>query len=136
MKGTPQTQESFISKGLFICLLYIFFILSGYFEEKQYNTQYFSSQHNTTFKMKHPSLSIFIVSIFSSIISYIGYSLTKHNIKHKGTSPFNKMDKPLIGMYSILSKYSAEYSIQYVDYIIKVIGKSCKSASSKLYKIY
>lgn len=125
-------HESWIIKPLLITALYTFFILSGLLEEKQYKKQYPSKAGNGSFiKLKHPSVSIFIVSIVTSIISTIGYLMTKHNIKHNEVTPFTSFDKSLLGIYYIIAKYSAESSIQYVDFIIKVIGKSCKSASSK-----
>lgn len=132
---TEKTKhESWIIKPLLITALYAFFILSGLLEEKQYKKQYPSKTGNgSSIQLRHPAVSIFMVSIVTSIISTIGYLMTKHNIKHNEVTPFSSFDRPLLGIYYIVAKYSAESSIQYVDFIIKVIGKSCKSASSKIY---
>ena len=105
-------------------------------EEKQYKTKDPSPNSPSSFvQLKHPTISIFMVSIVTSIISVIGYYLNKKQVKHPEEAPFHSMDRPLLGLYYILSKYSSEYSIQYVDYIIKVIGTSCKSASSNYHII-
>lgn len=132
IKEENQKSDSPFVKAILIILLYLFFILSGIQEEKQYKTKYPSPNSSSSFvQLKHPTISIFMVSIVTSIISVIGYYVNKKQVKHPEEAPFHSMDRPLLGLYYILSKYSSEYSIQYVDYIIKVIGKSCKSASSK-----
>lgn len=135
IKEDNQKSDSPIIKAILILLLYLLFILSGIQEEKQYKTKYPSPNSSSSYvQLKHPTISIFMVSIVTSIISIVGYSIAKKQIKHPEEAPFHSMDRPLLGIYYIFSKYSSEYSIQYVDYIIKVIGKSCKSASSK--KLY
>ena len=62
-------------------------------------------------------------------MAFIGYSFSKRRIKEIGESPISLIDKLLIGFYYIGSKYWADSSLNYLDYIIKVVGKSCKSAS-------
>ena len=39
------------------------------------------------------------------------------------------LDKILIGIYNFGSRDLSDSSLNYLDYIIKVVGKSCKSAS-------
>lgn len=53
------------------------------------------------------------------------------NFRGKSTkSPFHGNDKLLLGSYYMGSRFSAECSLRYLDFISKIIGKSCKSASS------
>lgn len=41
-------------------------------------------------------------------------------------------DKFILGIYNLISRVCAEKSLKYVDFIMKIIGKSCKSGASKL----
>ncbi len=40
-------------------------------------------------------------------------------------------DKVILGFYNLVSRVCAENSLKYVDFIMKIIGKSCKSGASK-----
>lgn len=130
--GNPKNggKSESIQKIIMIALLYFFFVLSGIFEEKLFKNNYkVSGNPNKTTKLKDPFFSLFSVSLVSSVISVIGYTLSKGYIKNKGASPISNIDVPVLGGYYMAAKYSAEYSMQYVDYLMKVIIKSCKSAS-------
>jgi len=51
--------------------------------------------------------------------------------KQPKATPFKISDKILLGSYYMLIRLAGDYSLQYLDYITKIIGKSCKSVSSK-----
>ena len=44
-------------------------------------------------------------------------------------SPISFMDKSIIGIFHIISSFTAQTALIYLDFIVKTIGKSCKSAS-------
>jgi len=39
-------------------------------------------------------------------------------------------DRFILGFYNLISRICAEKSLKYVDFIMKIIGKSCKSGAS------
>jgi hypothetical protein len=41
-----------------------------------------------------------------------------------------RKDKIILGAYNLVSRVFAEKSLKYVDFIMKIIGKSCKSGAS------
>ena len=112
---------------VFIILLYFFFILSGIFEEKIFKEAIIHNGKSYLFKF--PFVTIFLNSLFSLIISSSFLSiLTPKNAKNK--SPMSTMDKAILGGYSLVCRLSNDMSLRYLDYITRIIGKSCKSASS------
>ena len=51
------------------------------------------------------------------------------NKKKKTESPISFHDKSIIGILYIISSFSSQTALIYLDFIVKTIGKSCKSAS-------
>ena len=114
---------------LFIVGLYLFFIISGVYEEKIFKEPVVHEGKSYTFK--YPFITIFFNSLFSLIISqaFLFYFSGKGgNIE----SPLTFWDKAILGSYSLICKLTNETSLRYLDFITRIIGKSCKSASSKL----
>jgi hypothetical protein len=44
---------------------------------------------------------------------------------------FKETDRLLLGTYYVGSRFFSTNALQYLDYISQIIGKSCKSISSK-----
>lgn len=69
---TSNDSDS-LTKIFYISLIYILFILGGIFEEKIYKTQYpINNTSNKTIKFHDAKVSLFLISIISSILSYVG----------------------------------------------------------------
>ena len=128
-EGSASNKNSEIfTKIFFIIGLYVSFLFSGIFEEKLYKGSYFSdSDPSIKIKFSHSLIAIFANSVIAAIIS--GGILASMKTPEK--SPFEKNDKLLLGTYYMMSRTSAESSLNYLDFISKIIGKSCKSVSSK-----
>ncbi len=128
-----------ITKFIYILFLYTFFILAGIYEEKIYkNTySYINNETGETVKSKFhsPTIALFITSISSLIFSSIGYTIQINKLKDKTVNPFTFIDRIILGTLYILSQLTAQSSLQFLDFIIKVIGKSCKSASMMIVNI-
>lgn len=128
--GQTGQKSDFLSKAIFIIALYVSFLFSGIFEEKLYKGVYVSDQdEKKKIKFSHPSIAILLNSLISFTISKIALSLME---KPKKT-PFEKNDKLMLGTYYMISRGTSENSLNYLDFISKIIGKSCKSVSSKLF---
>lgn len=124
-KPQPEEKSGFLLKIFYTIGLYLAFLVSGIFEEKLYKTTYLD-QNNNKIKFNSPTLAIFLISIVSLIIARI-MLWTKKASK----DPFTETDKLMLGAYYMGSRFSSEYSLNYLDFISKIIGKSCKSVSSK-----
>ena len=128
-----------ITKFIYILFLYTFFILAGIYEEKIYKNTYLYINNETgeTVKSKFhsPTIALFITSISSLIFSSIGYTIQINKLKDKTVNPFTFIDRIILGTLYILSQLTAQSSLQFLDFIIKVIGKSCKSASMMIVNI-
>jgi len=37
-----------------------------------------------------------------------------------------------MGAYYMIIRFTGDYSLQFLDYVTKIIGKSCKAVSSKI----
>jgi hypothetical protein len=121
-------QSETLTKILFIIALYVSFLFSGIFEEKLYKGTYVSDKDpSQSIKFKHPLIAIF----FNSVISYLISTIALATMKTPEKTPFEKNDKIMLGTYYMLSRVTAENSLNYLDFISKIIGKSCKSVSSK-----
>jgi hypothetical protein len=116
--------SEFVTKMFYIISLYICFVFSGIFEEKLYKTNYTLGSEKV--KFHHPSIAIMANSIIATFIAQI----VLMTMKKQKESPFKKGDKFMLGSYFVLSKLTAENSINYLDFISKIIGKSCKSVAS------
>ena len=126
-------RKNYLEKIFLIFLLYTFFILSGLFEEKYTKTDYILTDeegNEQIIKFKFPSISIVSIAIMSSLISsfmiYRGKKCFKNT--NANLSPISLKDKLVLGVIYIISKYSGQTSLLFLDYIVKTIGKSCKSA--------
>ena len=125
-------SESSLTKMIYIILLYIFYLFGGLFNEKLTKTQYEYKDNNNIniFRFKYPSISLCTLSILSFVIS--SYMLSKmKKIIYKGEiiSPISFHDKSIIGVLYTISTFTAQFALIYLDFIVKTIGKSCKSAS-------
>jgi hypothetical protein len=126
-QDSKKKNSEVLTKIFFIIALYISFLFSGIFEEKLYKGKYTSdSNPNKSVKFAHPTIAILVNSIIAYVISMIALASMSKPVK----SPFEKNDKLLLGSYYMFSRLSAENSLNYLDFISKIIGKSCKSVSS------
>jgi len=107
-------------------LMTIFFILAGLFEEKLNKDRYFYEGKH--YQFQYEFLKILLQGVFMLIISEIClFVYTPKNVEIQ--SPITFADKVLLGTYNSLCKVSTETSLRYLDFITRVIAKSCKSAS-------
>lgn len=134
-KETPVQsggKSDFLTKMFYIVALYLSFLFSGILEEKLYKGKFVSdSDPDKKIKFSHPTIAIFLNSLFSYIISSIALSTMDKPLK----TPFEKNDKLMLGTYYMISRASSENSLNYLDFISKIIGKSCKSVSSKSFNL-
>lgn len=135
-----KSEENPLTKFIYILLLYSFFIFSGLFEEKIFKQEYeYISEKNEIkkIKFKNANISLFIISFFSIIVSNIGLLYSSSEFKgEKNVKIFSNSDKTILGIFYVISKHPADSSLQFVDFIIKVIGKSCKSASILIISLF
>ena len=126
-------SESSLTKTVYIMLLYIFYLFGGLFNEKLTKTQYEykdSDNNIKAFRFKYPSISLCTLSILSfSISSYMLSKMKKAIYKGEIISPISLHDKSIIGVLYTISTFTAQFALIYLDFIVKTIGKSCKSAS-------
>ena len=122
-----EKKHTSITKMIYIILLYVFYLFGGLFNEKLTKTEYEYLDENNNInilKFKYPSISLCFPSILSFAISY--FMLNK---KKNTESPISFHDKSIIGILYIISSFSSQTALIYLDFIVKTIGKSCKSAS-------
>ena len=122
-----EKKHTSITKMIYIILLYVFYLFGGLFNEKLTKTEYEYLDENNNIqilKFKYPAISLCFPSILSFAISY--FMLNK---KKKTESPISFHDKSIIGILYIISSFSSQTALIYLDFIVKTIGKSCKSAS-------
>jgi len=67
---------------------------------------------------------------------YINFSLKLLLRKTYKNDLLGKKDKFILGVYNLVSRICAEKSLKYIDFVIKIIGKSCKSGASKKIKSF
>ena len=124
---TEEKKHTSITKMIYIILLYVFYLFGGLFNEKLTKTEYEYLDENNNInilKFKYPSISLCFPSILSFGISYFMLNKMK-----KVESPISFHDKSIIGILYIISSFSSQTALIYLDFIVKTIGKSCKSAS-------
>ena len=129
----PKENESSLTKLRYIVLLYAFYLFGGLFNEKLTKTtyEYKDNQNNLkTLRFKYPSISLCTLSIFSFIISsYMSKIMKKTIFEEEIISPISFHDKSIIGVLYTISTFTSQIALIYLDFIVKTIGKSCKSAS-------
>ena len=124
---TEEKKHTSITKMIYIILLYVIYLFGGLFNEKLTKTEYEYLDENNNInilKFKYPSISLCFPSILSFGISYFMLNKMK-----KVESPISFHDKSIIGILYIISSFSSQTALIYLDFIVKTIGKSCKSAS-------
>ena len=105
-----------ITKMIYIILLYVFYLFGGLFNEKLTKTEYEYLDENNNIqilKFKYPSISLCFPSILSFAISY--FMLNK---KKKTESPISFHDKSIIGILYIISSFSSQTALIYLDFIV------------------
>ena len=132
-ENISQETESSLTKLRYIILLYVFYLFSGLFNEKLTKTLYeYKDNENNIKKLrfKSPSISLCILSFFSFIISsYMSKNMKKKIFKEEIISPISFHDKSIIGVLYTISTFTSQIALIYLDFIVKTIGKNCKSAS-------
>ena len=128
----PQEDSSF-TKMIYIILLYVFYLFGGLYNERLTKTEYVYIDENNkknVLRFKYPTISLCFPSILSFCIS--SFMLRKMKNKYFTSeieSPISLRDKSIIGILHIISSFTAQTALIYLDFIVKTIGKSCKSAS-------
>ena len=126
-------NDSAFTKMIYIILLYVFYLFGGLYNERLTKTEYEYIDENNKknlLRFKYPTISLCFPSILSFCIS--SFMLRKMKNKYfssKIESPISFMDKSIIGIFHIISSFTAQTALIYLDFIVKTIGKSCKSAS-------
>ena len=132
-KEKEINSDSSITKMIYIILLYVFYLFGGLFNEKLTKTEYEYIDENNNkkiFKFKYPSISLCLPSILSFCVSTFMLSkMKKKYFNSKIESPISFHDKSIIGILHMISSFTAQTALIYLDFIVKTIGKSCKSAS-------
>ena len=125
--------DSSYTKLIYIVLIYIFYIFGGLFNEKLTKSTYeYTDKDNNvkTFKFKYPLIILCSLSSFSFVISsYMSQKMKYKLFKDLNISPVSFYDKSIIGILHTISTFTSQLSLLYIDFIVKTIGKSCKSAS-------
>jgi hypothetical protein len=128
-----ENNESSFTKLIYIILLYVFYLFGGLFNEKLTKTQYEykDSENNIkNLRFKYPSISLSTLSILSfGISTYMSKTMKTKIFKEELFSPISFHDKSIIGVLYTISTFTSQIALLYLDFIVKTIGKSCKSAS-------
>jgi len=125
--------DSSYTKLTYIVMIYVFYIFGGLFNEKLTKStyEYIDKDNNVkTFKFKYPLIILCSLSSFSLVISsYMSQKMKYKLFKDSSISPVSFYDKSIIGILHTISTFTSQLSLLYIDFIVKTIGKSCKSAS-------
>jgi len=125
--------DSSYTKLTYIIMIYVFYIFGGLFNEKLTKSTYeYTDKDNNikTFKFKYPLIILCSLSSFSLVISsYMSQKMKYKLFKDSNISPVSFYDKSIIGILHTISTFTSQLSLLYIDFIVKTIGKSCKSAS-------
>ena len=125
--------DSSYTKLTYIVLIYVFYLFGGLFNEKLTKStyEYTDIDNNVkTFKFKYPLIILCSLSSFSLVISsYMSQKMKYKLFKNSNISPVSFYDKSIIGILHTISTFTSQLSLLYIDFIVKTIGKSCKSAS-------
>ena len=82
------------------------------------------------FKFKDPLIILCTLSSFSLIISYYMSRKMKFKLfQDSKISPISFNDESILCILHTVSTFTSQLSLLYIDFIVKTIGKSCKSAS-------
>lgn len=131
--SNTETNESSFTKMIYIILLYVFYLFGGLFNEKLTKTLYEYKDNENNIKQlrfKYPAISLCTLSILSFCISsYMSKKMKQKIFKGEIISPISFHDKSIIGVLYTISTNTAQLALIYLDFIVKTIGKSCKSAS-------
>ena len=132
-KNNNNDTESSSTKLIYIILIYIFYIFGGLLNEKLTKSTYEykdNNNNNQKFKFKYPIIILCTLSSFSLIIStYMSRKMKSKLFKDLKIAPVSFYDKSIIGILHTISTFTSQFSLLYIDFIVKTIGKSCKSAS-------
>ena len=127
-----DTQSS-LTKLTYIILIYVFYIFGGLFNEKLTKNEYeFTDTNNETkkFKFKDPLIILCTLSSFELIVSFYMSKKMKYKLfQDSKISPITFYDEAILGVLHTGSTFTSQLSLLYIDFIVKTIGKSCKSAS-------
>ena len=127
-----DTQSS-LTKLTYIILIYVFYIFGGLFNEKLTKNEYeFTDTNNETkkLKFKDPLIILCTLSSFELIVSFYMSKKMKYKLfQDSKISPITFYDEAILGVLHTGSTFTSQLSLLYIDFIVKTIGKSCKSAS-------
>ena len=127
-----ETQSS-LTKLTYIILIYVFYIFGGLFNEKLTKNEYeFTDTNNEIkkFKFKDPLIILCTLSSFELIVSFYMSKKMKYKLfQDSKISPITFYDEAILGVLHTGSTFTSQLSLLYIDFIVKTIGKSCKSAS-------
>lgn len=125
--------DSSYTKLIYIILIYIFYIFAGIFNEKLTKSSYeYKDSENIIqkFRFKDPLVILCSLSSFSLLVSsYMSRKMKNKLFKDSKISPVSFYDESIIGVLHTISTFTSQLSLLYIDFIVKTIGKSCKSAS-------
>ena len=126
-------NDSSLTKLIYIILIYIFYIFGGILNEKLTKSIYEYRDSNNkiqNFRFKYPLIILCTLSSFSLLVSsYMSQKMKSKLFKDSKISPISFYDKSIIGILHTASTFTSQLSLVYIDFIVKTIGKSCKSAS-------
>ena len=133
-KEREKEGDSSLTKLIYILLIYIFYIFGGLFNEKLTKNEYeYLDSDNVTkkFKFKDPLIILCTLSSFSLVISYYMSNKKKKKFfqEELKISPISFFDESILGILHTISQFTSQLSLLYIDFSIKTIGKSCRSAS-------
>ena len=132
-KEKQKDTQSSLTKLTYIILIYVFYIFGGLFNEKLTKNEYeYRDTNNETkkFKFKDPLIILCTLSSFSLIVSFYMSKKMKYKLfQDSKVSPISFYDEAILGVLHTGSTFTSQLSLLYIDFIVKTIGKSCKSAS-------
>ena len=126
-------NDSSLTKLIYVVLIYVFYIFGGILNEKLTKSTYKYRDSNNkiqNFRFKYPLIILCALSSFSLLVSsYMSQKMKSKLYKDSKISPISFYDKSIIGILHTASTFTSQLSLLYIDFIVKTIGKSCKSAS-------
>jgi hypothetical protein len=132
-KEKEKESDSSFTKLIYILLIYIFYIFGGLFNEKLTKNEYdIKDSNNETkkFKFKDPLIILCTLSSFELVVSFYMSKKMKYKLfQDSKISPITFYDEAILGVLHTGSTFTSQLSLLYIDFIVKTIGKSCKSAS-------
>ena len=132
-KEKQKETQSSLTKLTYIILIYVFYIFGGLFNEKLTKNEYdIKDSNNETkkFKFKDPLIILCTLSSFELVVSFYMSKKMKYKLfQDSKISPITFYDEAILGVLHTGSTFTSQLSLLYIDFIVKTIGKSCKSAS-------